>query len=274
MRVPIISTPTIYLEDLGVWVKLENMQYTGSIKVRPAYFMLMQAVREGKLQEDGTFIEASSGNTAIALAHLAGILGMKFVAVLPHHASSERKKILRYLGAELVEADADAVIQTAQAIADEKGYFYVGQHVSPYNSLAHEMSTAPESLRDLPDVPDCIAMGVGTGGTITGFARFFRRLKEDIYVVGIRPREGEQLIEGISRNYLPAYDRSVVDEEIEASADDVKDFHRYLARRYGLFVGYSAAANILITSRLKKKRGCNVAFTVVPDGGDRYVSTL
>ena len=274
MKAPIIYTPTIYIEDLGVWVKLESMQYTGSIKVRPAYFMLMQAIREGRLAEGGTFIEASSGNTAIALAHLAGMLGMKFVAVIPLQASSERKKILRYLGAELVEAEKDEVIQTAQAISEEKGYFYVGQHMSPYNSLAHEMGTAPEALRDLPYVPDCIAMGVGTGGTITGFARFFRRLKEDIYVVGIRPKEGEHIIEGISRNYLPAYDRSVVDEEIEASGEETKEFHRYLARRYGLFVGYSAAANILITSRLKKDRGCKVAFTVVPDGGDRYVSTL
>jgi len=136
------------------------------------------------------------------------------------------------------------------------------------------MSTAPETMSDLPDVPDCIAMGVGTGGTITGFARFFKRLKEDMYVVGIRPREGEHIIEGISRNYLPAYDSSVVDEEIEVSGSEVKDFHRYLARRYGLFVGYSAAANILITSRLKNRRDCKVAFTVVPDGGDRYVSTL
>ena len=274
MNIPMVKTPTVYLERLGVWVKLENLQYTGSIKVRPAYFMLMQAMKKGFLKEGDTFIEASSGNTAVAMAHLAPIMGLRFMVVLPREASVERKKILKYLGAELVEVPKEEVIDTAKSIAEEKGYYYISQHSNPINPLSHELTTGPEALSQLPDVPQCMALGVGTGGTITGLSRFFRKLKGDIYVVGVRPPEKNSIIEGISRNYLPAYDESVVDREVEVSNEEVVDFHKTLAKEYGLFLGYSSAANILITHRLKQEMGCDVSFTVAPDGGDRYVSRL
>ncbi len=273
LRVPIVKTPTMYLDDLGVWVKLENLQYTGSIKVRPAYFILEDAMRKGILKKGDTFVEASSGNTAIAMAHLAPILGLKFKVVLPTDASPERKKILRYLGADVIEVERDKVIDTVRHMAEEGGYFYTAQHYTPINGLAHELTTGPEALADLPDVPDCIALGVGTGGTISGLAHFFRKLKPDIYVVGIRPKEGT-VIEGLSRNYLPAYDKDAVDTEIEIAPEEVWEFHGYLAKKHGLFLGYSAAANILIAHRLKTERRCDIVFTVAPDGGDRYISRL
>jgi len=264
----------VFIEKLGVWVKLENMQYTGSIKVRPAYFMLMQAMRQGILHKGGTFVEASSGNTAIAMAHIAPLLGLTFIAVLPKHASAERKAILRYLGADVVEVEGDDVIGFAKELADEKGYFYVGQHYNRYNPIAHEITTGPEALRDLPDVPDAITIGVGTGGTITGLARFFKKFRQDILVVGIRPQAMGSLIEGISLHYLPAYDNNVVDYEVTVYDEEIKEFHSYLAKQFGLFVGYSAAANIYVAHQLRLEKKLDIVFTVAPDGGDRYVSTL
>ena len=273
MKVHMIKTPTIYIDELGVWVKLENLQYTGSIKVRPAYFILKDAMRKGLLKQGNTFVEASSGNTAIAMAHLAPILGLKFKVVLPIDASEERKKILRYLGADVIEVKRDDVIDTVRELSEEKGYFYTAQHYTPVNGLAHEMTTGPEALADLPDVPDCIALGVGTGGTISGLAHFFRRLNPNVYVLGIRPKEGK-VIEGLSRNYLPAYDRDTVDTEIDLDPEEAREFHGYLAKKHGLFLGYSAAANILVAHRLKTEKRCDIVFTVAPDGGDRYISKL
>jgi len=274
VRVPIIKTPTIYLEELGVWVKLENLQYTGSTKVRPAYFMIMDAMRKGILKEGDTFIESSSGNTAIAMAHLAPMLGLKFKVVLSESASEERKKILRYLGADVIEAPQKKVIDVAQAIADEEGYYFIGQHENPMNPISHEMTTGPEALADLPDVPDCIALGVGTGGTITGLMHFFRRLKDDVYVAGVRPEAEVSVLEGISRKYLPVYDFKGVNDEIIVSSGEALEFHKYLAKKYGLFLGYTSAANILVSHRLKIERKCDIVFTIAPDGGDRYVSKL
>lgn len=267
MKLPFVRTPLWQIE--GVWVKMENFQYTGSIKVRPAYFMLWDAMRSGVLKPGDAFVEATSGNTGIALAHLARMLGLRFVVVLPEDASRERKLILRYLGAEVVEVSREAVIDTANEIADSRGIYMVGQHSNPMNPLSHKLTTAPEILEDMPDVPATIVAGVGTGGTITGLARYFKELKPDVRVVGVRPVEGE-VIEGLSRNYLPAYDMSVVDEEVEVPVADVRDFHRHLARK-GYFLGFSSAANILVAMSMRRN---GPVVTVAPDGGDRYISKL
>ena len=267
MGLPFVRTPLWQVE--GVWVKMECFQYTGSIKVRPAYFMLWDAMRRGILRPGDAFVEATSGNTGIALAHLARMFGLRFVVVLPEDASPERKRILRYLGAEVVEVSRDAVIDTANEIADSRGIYLIGQHSNPMNPLSHELTTAPEILGDMPDVPATIVAGVGTGGTLTGLARFFKELNPEVRVVGVRPREGE-VIEGLSRKYLAAYDMSLVDEEVEVPVEEVRDFHRYLARK-GYFLGFSSAANILVAMEY---RGHSPVVTVAPDGGDRYISRL
>ncbi len=270
--IPIVKTPTIYLEREGVWVKLENLQWTGSIKARPAYFMLKDAVEKGKLREGDRFVEASSGNTAIALAMLSKMWNLHFIAIVPDDASRERIKILKYLGADVIKMPRENVIPQAEHM-EKEGIFYIRQHFNPVNPLSHELSTVPEVLSDVPHKIDAVFAGVGTGGTITGMARALKRVYSHIKVYGIRPREGET-IEGISRNYLPAYDRNIVDEEIEVSFEEARDYKGYLARKYGLFVGYTAAANILVASRCKREKGYDVVLTVAPDGGERYISEL
>ncbi len=284
------NTPLIGLPRLSpsaqvrLWAKLEDRNPTGSIKDRPAVWMIRAAEAAGHLRAGDTILEPTSGNTGIALAMVAKLRGYRLVCVMPENVSSERVQLLRMYGAEIIFSPAaggsNAAVMMARQIATEHpDWVMLNQYANAGNARAHYESTGPELLHDLPSITHFVA-GLGTTGTLMGVGRYLREKVDGIEVVAAEPRYGEIVygLRNIDEGYVPElYDATVLSRRFSVSTRDAVLRTRQLMEVEGLFVGFSTgailhAALAIAHEAVKAGRRADVAF-IVADGGWKYLST-
>ena len=286
------NTPLIRLnrltEGMGseVYVKVEGKNPAGSIKDRAALSMIEDAVARGVLEEGGTVIEPTSGNTGIGLCMVCAVRGYKAVIIMPDTMSKERISLMKAYGAEVIltpgkDGMAGAVSE-AERIAEERGGIIAGQFDNPANPRAHVVGTAKEILNDLPDV-DYVVAGIGTGGTATGIGEGFKLYSSNAKVVGVEPaesplitegRSGPHKIQGIGANFIPGnYLEEYIDRVVTVKGDDSIEMMRRLAREEGILAGRSSGAAVFAALEIASKEEGKKIVAILPDVGDRYLST-
>lgn len=284
------NTPLVRLQRLHrgpsmILCKLEGNNPAGSVKDRPALQMITAAEAAGRIRPGDTLIEATSGNTGIALAMAAAIRGYRMVLIMPDNMSEERRASMKAYGAEVVLVPAERSMEGAIDLAREmeaRGQGVVlDQFANPDNPRAHYETTGPEIWRDTDGTVTHFVASTGTTGTIMGTSRFLKEQNPAITIVGVRPDQ-EGGIPGIRawpREYLPAiYDESRLDGTREVSRDTALEVMRDLAAREGIFAGVSSGGNVAValeTARDVEARGVTdaVIVTIICDRGDRYLST-
>lgn len=279
-------TPLVRLQRLGtgrdntILLKLEGNNPAGSVKDRPALNMIRRAAERGEIRPGDTLVEATSGNTGIALAMAAAMMGYRMVLVMPEHLSMERRWAMSAYGAELVlvsQAEGmEGARDRAEAIARERGGKLLDQFANPDNPAAHYESTAPEIWQGSAGRLTHFVSSMGTTGTIMGCSRYFKERNPDIQIVGVQPEEGAQ-IPGI-RKWPPAYlpkicDFSRIDRMIYVGQAAAETMTRRLAREEGIFAGVSSGGALHAALQLAAEVECATIVTVVCDRGDRYLST-
>jgi cysteine synthase len=282
---PLIGLPRLSPSgEVRLWAKLEDRNPTGSIKDRPAVWMIRAAEAAGHLRAGDTILEPTSGNTGIALAMVAKLRGYRLVCVMPENVSSERIQLLRMYGAEIIFSPAaggsNAAVVTARQIATEHpDWVMLNQYANEGNARAHYESTGPELLHDLPTITHFVA-GLGTTGTLMGVGRYLRDKVEGIEIVAAEPRYGELVygLRNIDEGYVPElYDATVLSRRFSVGTRDAVLRTRQLLDVEGLFVGFSTgailhAALAVAHEAVKAGRRADVAF-IVADGGWKYLST-
>jgi S-sulfo-L-cysteine synthase (O-acetyl-L-serine-dependent) len=272
-RLPGIGGNTLLL-------KLEGNNPAGSVKDRPAYSMIRRAEERGEIKPGDTLIEATSGNTGIALAMAAAIKGYRMVLIMPGHMSAERRASMKAYGAEIVTVTKEQGMEYARDLADQmeregKGRV-LNQFSNPDNPRAHYEATAPEIWEATAGRISHFVATMGTTGTIMGCSRFLKEKKPAIQVVGVQP-DGASSIPGIRKwpeAYLPKiFDPRRVDRVIEVSSADAENTMRSLASREGIFAGPSAGGSVWAALRLCGELSGATVVTIIPDRGDRYIST-
>jgi cysteine synthase len=282
------GTPLVMVD--GIWVKLEYLNPSGSIKARIAKYMIERAEREGLLRPGYTIVEASSGNTGNAMSMVAAVKGYRMLVVMPDGMSAERLAISRAFGAQVMTVGDfhvnDALAKVAE-IGREPGYFAPQQFDSEWNVEENRTWLGPETLAQLPDgvIPDAVVGGVGTGGTIVGVGQCFRERNPACRVVAVEPNEsctlmcgevGRHLIEGISDGFVPgifARHRHIIDEIVAVDSDAAIREMRRLAREAGLFVGPSSGAHLLAARELQARcPGLRHVITFFCDEGEKYIN--
>ena len=263
-----------------ILAKLEGNNPAGSVKDRPALSMILRAEKRGEIRPGDTLIEATSGNTGIALAMAATMRGYRMVLIMPEHLSIERRQTMRACGAEIVLVPQKGGMEMARDVADKmvaegKGIM-LDQFANPDNPLSHYEGTGPEIWRDTQGKLSHFVSSMGTTGTIMGCSRFFKEQNPKIEIVGCQPEEGSQ-IPGIRKwpeEYLPRiYDKSRVDRLEYVSQADAEEMTRRLAREEGIFAGISSGGAMAVALRLAGQVRDAVIVTIVCDRGDRYLST-
>lgn len=269
--------------------KLEAKNPGGSAKDRIARAMVDAAELDGTLKPGGTIIEPTSGNTGVGLAMIAAERGYSMILVMPETMSVERRKLAAAYGAKIVltpgpEGMAGSVDKAAQLEKEIEGAKVMGQFSNPENPLAHYRTTGPEIWHDTDGGVDAIVAGVGTGGTISGTARFLKEMKPSVYSVAVEPAESQVLvgkpagphkIQGIGANFIPDnYDASVIDEVVPVTSDDAIAAKVRLSEELGLLVGISSGAAVAAALALASRPDFEgaVIVAVLPDTGERYLS--
>ena len=263
-----------------VLVKLEGNNPAGSVKDRPALNMIRAAEQRGELKPGQTLIEATSGNTGIALAMVAAISGYRMILVMPEHMSVERRAIMRAYGAEIILTPKTGGMETAIALArrlrDEGQGIILDQFANLDNPAAHTLGTGPEIWRDTAGEITHFVSSMGTTGTITGTARFLKQQNPAIRIIGVQPEPGAEIpgIRTWPQEYLPAvYDASLVDEIRYVGQSLAEETTRRLAREEGLFAGVSSGGALAIALQLARELQSATIVSIVCDRGDRYLST-
>lgn len=275
-----------------VWAKMEAFNPLGCVKERPALYMIEAAEAAGEIGPDTTIIEPTSGNTGIGLAMVCAVKGYRLILTMPETMSVERRKILAHLGAEIVLTDgADGMkgaITRAEELAKSGDATFIPQQFrNEANVRSHYETTGPEIISDMEGLTiDAFVAGVGTGGTITGVGRLLReRFADSVRIIAVEPADspvlsggdpGPHKIQGIGAGFVPEIlDTSIYDEVMTVTNDEAVNMARLLARKEGMFVGIScgAAAHCAIEYAKRLDPSKNVV-TVLPDTGERYLSTL
>ena len=274
--------PGAAVESRGnvVLAKLEGNNPAGSVKDRPALSMIRQAERRGLIKPGDTLIEATSGNTGIALAMVAATAGYRMILVMPENQSVERRQTMRAFGAELVLTPKDGGMELARDVAermrDDGRGIILDQFANPDNPLAHYESTGPEIWQETQGRVTHFVSSMGTTGTIMGVSRFLKEQNPSICIVGCQPEDGSQ-IPGIRKwpeAYLPKiYDRVRVDRIEPVSQADAEEMTRRLAREEGIFSGISSGGAVVAALRLAAEVKDATIVTIICDRGDRYLST-
>ncbi len=253
--------------------KVEGQNPGGSAKDRPALAMLKAAEARGELHSGGHIIEATSGNTGVALAMLAGMRGYRCTIVLPEDTHPARIRLMQAYGAETVLTPAAAgmagAVERAEVLARENGAYMPRQFCNPTNPLAHFRTTGPEIWADVAGQMDTFVAGIGTGGTVTGVGRFLKMQNPAIQVIGVWPEKGES-IPGIGANFTPdILDLSVVDAVLRIPAKEAQQASKDLARTEGILAGPSSGATLAAAGRIAKQ-GIRIV-VLLPDRGERYL---
>ncbi len=289
-RTPLVRINRITDDSATVLAKLEFFNPGSSVKDRIGLAIIDAAEASGELAPDGTIVEATSGNTGIALALVGAARGYKVVIAMPSSMSEERKQLMRALGAELVLTDpADgvkgAVAAAEQIVRERPGSILASQFDNPANIKKHEETTGPEIWEDTDGNVDVWVAGVGTGGTVSGVSRTLKKHNPNLYTVAVEPKEsplisegvaGPHGIQGIGANFVPDnYDPDVVDEVMPVATSCALEMSRKAAREEGLLVGISAGANLWAAAQLAKRPefAGKTIVTLLPDTGERYLST-
>ncbi|ENV81655.1 cysteine synthase B [Acinetobacter bouvetii DSM 14964 = CIP 107468] len=277
------KTPLVRLQRLAshtqatVLVKLEGNNPAGSVKDRPAYNMIMQAEKRGQIKPGDTLIEATSGNTGIALAMVAAMRGYQMKLIMPANSSQERKDAMRAYGAELIESSSmeEARDMAAQMQQDGVG-LVLNQFGNPDNSEAHYLTTGPEIWQQTGGKITHFVSAMGTTGTIMGISKYLKEQNPDIQIVGLQPSEGSN-IAGIRRwpkEYLPTiFDPSRVDRIMDIPQIEAEKTARKLARAEGVSAGTSSGGAVWASIKLAQENPEAVIVCIVCDRGDRYLST-
>ncbi len=280
------NTPLVRLKRIPgntsnvLLAKLEGNNPAGSVKDRPALSMIVHAERRGQIRPGDTLIEATSGNTGIALAMAAAMRGYRMILVMPENQSVERRQSMRAFGAELVltpkEGSMELARDTAEKLRAAGRGIILDQFANPDNPIAHYEGTAPEIWRDTEGRITHFVSSMGTTGTIMGCSRFFKEKNPNIQVIGAQPEEGAQ-IPGIRKwpeAYLPKiYDPKRVDRLEYVSQTDAEEMTRRLAREEGIFCGISSGGALAVALRVSQRvQNATIVF-IVCDRGDRYLST-
>lgn len=288
------STPLVDLSDLTngnatILGKYEATNPGGSIKDRIAKAIVEDAEKNSRLAPGGTIIEPTSGNTGVGLAMVAAERGYKLILTMPETMSIERRKLAAAYGAQIVLTPGADGMRGAIAKADEireatPGSIIAGQFVNPANPRAHYETTGPEIWADTEGTVDAIVAGVGTGGTISGTAKFLKEHKPEVYAVAVEPAEspvlsggkpGGHKIQGIGAGFVPKnYDAEVVDEVLPVSSPDAIATKKSLSEKAGLLVGISAGAAVTAAIKLAKRPefAGKTIVAILPDTGERYLS--
>jgi cysteine synthase B len=280
------NTPLVKLKRLPgnttntLLLKLEGNNPAGSVKDRPALSMITRAQERGEIKPGDTLIEATSGNTGIALAMAAAIMGYRMVLVMPEHLSVERRQSMKAYGAEIILTSREGSMEEARDIAermrDEGRGIILDQFSSPDNPRAHYEGTAPEIWRDTEGKITHLVSSMGTTGTIMGCSRYFKEKKPEIRIIGVQPEEGAQ-IPGIRKwpeAYLPKiYDSSRVDRIMLVSQDEAEEMTRRLASEEGIFAGISSGGALAAALKVSAETENATIVSIVCDRGDRYLST-
>ncbi|TDT38512.1 cysteine synthase B [Halospina denitrificans] len=280
------NTPLVRLQRLPgdttntILVKLEGNNPAGSVKDRPAMSMIREAERRGEIQPGDTLIEATSGNTGIALAMAAAIRGYHMVLIMPEHMSEERRASMRAYGAEIVtvtrEEGMEGARDLAQQMAGEGRGRVLDQFANPDNPLAHYRTTAPEIWEGTHGAITHFVCSMGTTGTVMGASKYFRERNPDIQIIGLQPADGAA-IPGIRRwpeAYLPSiFDASAVDRTLEMGQQEAEDTMRALASQEGIFCGVSSGGCVAGALRISREVENATIVAIICDRGDRYLST-
>ena len=280
------NTPLVRLQrlpgdtDNTLLVKLEGNNPAGSVKDRPALAMIRHAEERGEIKPGDTLIEATSGNTGIALAMAAAMKGYRMVLIMPEHMSVERRAVMKTFGAEIILVSREASMEGARDLATEMGQRGEGrvldQFSNPDNPLAHYEGTGPEIWRDTAGSITHFVSAMGTTGTIMGTSRYLKEQNPAVQIVGVTPSEGSA-IPGIRRwpeAYLPSiFDAASVDRTIEVDQSDAERTTLALAAREGIFAGISSGGAVAAALTLSQQVERAVIVAIICDRGDRYLST-
>lgn len=280
------NTPLVRLQRLPgntsntILVKLEGNNPAGSVKDRPAMSMIQHAEKRGEIKPGDTLIEATSGNTGIALAMAAAIKGYRMILIMPENMSTERRASMRAYGAELVLVTREQGMEGARDQAKQMEVEGKGKVLDQFgnqdNPLAHYESTGPEIWRDTDHKITHFVSAMGTTGTIMGTSRYLKEVNPDIQIIGVQPAEGAS-IPGIRRwpkEYLPTiFDASRVDRTIDVEQQSAETITRRLAAEEGIFCGISSGGAVAAALKLSQEVESAVIVTIICDRGDRYLST-
>jgi len=278
---PLVEAKNIISKKgIRLFLKLEGNNPGGSVKDRPAFNMIYQALKRGDIEKGDTLVEATSGNTGIALAFIAQLLGLNMILIMPENSTVERVKTMQAYGAEVILTSADNGIEGSRDLAvklnKEKGYFLLNQFENDDNWKSHYNTTGPEIWKDTSGEITHFVSAMGTTGTIMGVSTFLKEKNNSIVIVGAQPTDNSK-IPGIRKwpeEYLPKiFDRSKVDKIIEVSEEEARVMTRRLAKEEGVFAGMSSGGAVASALKLAEKLENAIIVTVICDRGDRYLSS-
>jgi len=280
------NTPLVRLKRMPgktgntLLAKLEGNNPAGSVKDRPALFMIKRAAERGEIKPGDTLIESTSGNTGIALAMCAAMMGYRMILVMPEHLSVERRQTMAAFGAQFVLTPKEGGMEMARDVAekmrDEGKGVILDQFANPDNPLSHYEGTGPEIWRDTDGRVTHFVSSMGTTGTIMGVSRYLKERNPDIQIIGCQPSEGSQIpgIRAWPKAYLPKIcDWSRVDRVIEVTQRDAEETTRRLAREEGIFAGISSGGAVWAALQVAAEVEDAVIVSIICDRGDRYLST-
>lgn len=282
------NTPLIELRSLNgnsevtIFGKMEGANPGGSVKDRPAYYMIKKAEESGALTRDKVIVEPTSGNMGIALAMIGAAKGYRVKLFMPECVSTERQGALAALGAEVTLTPAkegtDGAIRRAWQLVNEDGgkYFMPNQFDNPSNVLAHYETTGPEILAQTDGQVDVFVAGMGTTGTLMGAGRYLKEKKPKMTIVGVEPTVGHTIqgLKNMKESIVPKiYQHKAFDEKVTVRDEDAFDMTRQLALKEGLFLGMSSGAAVAGALQVAKNIDRGVIVVILPDRGDRYLST-
>ena len=283
------NTPMIKLNNIGnsnLYVKLEKYNPAGSIKDRAVYYMVENLEKNGILKKGDVLVEATSGNTGIALSMIGSLKGYKVIIVMPETMSVERRTLMKAYGAKFILTDGSlgmkgSIEMMNKLLSENTNYISLKQFENEYNPLAHYETTGVEIYNQVKDI-DIFVCGVGTGGTISGVGKYLKEQNPNIKVVAVEPegspvisknKKGSHKIQGIGAGFIPKnYNENVVDEVMTITDEESYEGVRIMAQKEGILVGISSGANIYAALKLCEMYPDKKIVTVAPDGIDKYMS--
>lgn len=280
------NTPLVEIQHIHqnpgvrIFCKLEGQNPGGSVKDRAAYNMIKCALERGDIKPGDRLVEATSGNTGIALAMVASILGLKMTLILPDNSTRERVLSMEAYGAEVILTPAERTIEYSRELAEkmalEEGYFILNQFSNPDNYMAHYHSTGPEIWKDTHGQVTHFVSAMGTTGTIMGVSKYLKEMNPNIQIVGTQPTDGSQ-IPGIRRwspEFLPAiFDPKRVDRTMDVSQDEATSMTRRMAKEEGILAGMSSGGALFAAIKLADEIENGLIVCITCDRGDRYLSS-
>lgn len=283
------NTPIVKLnklENSNIYLKLEKVNVGGSVKDRAVYFMINGLEKKGQLKKGDVLVEATSGNTGIALAMIGILKGYEVIIVMPETMSLERRTLMKAYGAKLILTEGSkgmsgSIEKANELLESNENYKSLSQFDNLDNPNSHYETTGVEIYKDIPDI-DIFICGVGTGGTLSGVGRYLKEKNPNIKIIAIEPKKspkisqgisGPHKIQGIGAGFIPKnYDETVVDEVMVIDDDEAFKGVRLLAEKEGILVGISSGANVYGALELSKKYPDKKIVTIAPDGIEKYIS--